>query len=99
MRKSIYNQIYEQGIGRHSEKEVCEIINADFQALSDYLADKPFFMGDKATTLDATAYGYIGNMILPPFKSMIIDRVSQFKNICQYCERMKQEFFHDYLPS
>lgn len=99
VRKSISNQIYEQGMGRHSESEICQIINADFQALSDYLADKPFFMGDKPTTLDATAYGYIGNMILAPFKSMIIDRVSQFENLCQYYERMKQEFFPDYLPS
>ena len=99
VRSSISNQIYQQGIGRHSEKEISEIINADFKALSDYLADKPFFMGDKPTTLDATAYGYIANIILPPFKSLIIDRVSQFKNICQYCERMKQEFFPDYLPS
>nr|WP_293092223.1 glutathione S-transferase family protein [Moorena sp. SIOASIH] len=99
VQKSISNQIYGQGIGRHSEKEICEIINADFQALSDYLAEKPFFMGDKPTTLDATAYGYIAHIILPPFKSMIIDRVSQFKNLCQYCQRMKQEFFHDYLLS
>ncbi|NEO71800.1 glutathione S-transferase family protein [Moorena sp. SIO3H5] len=99
VRQSISNQIYQQGIGRHSENEIGEIINADFQALSDYLADKPFFMGDKPTTLDATAYGYIANIILPPLKSLIIDRVSQYKTIYQYCERMKQEFFPDYLPS
>ncbi|NEO77079.1 glutathione S-transferase C-terminal domain-containing protein [Moorena sp. SIO4G3] len=86
-------------MGRHSERGICQIINADFKALSDYLAEKAFFMGDKPTTLDATAYGYIANMILPPFNSMIIDRVSQFENLCQYCERMKQEFFPDYLPS
>ncbi|NET67036.1 MAG: hypothetical protein F6K63_22655 [Moorea sp. SIO1G6] len=99
MRNSLSNQIYQQGLGRHSEKEISQIINAEFQALSDYLADKPFFMGERPTTLDATAYGYIANMILPPFKSLIIDRVSQFKNICQYCERMKQAFFPDYLDS
>jgi len=99
VRSSICNQIYQQGIGRHSEKEISEIINADFQALSDYLANKTFFMGDKPTTLDATAYGYIANMIVPHFKSMIIDRVSQYKNIFEYCQRMKQTFFPDYLPS
>ncbi len=99
VRNSISNQIYEQGIGRHSEREICQIIHVDFQALSDYLAGKAFFMGDQPTTLDATAYAYIGNVILPPFNSLIIDRLSQLENLCQYCQRMKQEFFPDDLPS
>ena len=53
------------GIGRHSHEEISQIIGAGFQALSDFLADKPFLMGDRRATLDATAYGYIGNFMQP----------------------------------
>jgi hypothetical protein len=53
------------GIGRHSHEEISQIICADFQALLDFLADKPFLMGDQRATLDATAYGYIGNFMQP----------------------------------
>lgn len=95
LRKSILTQMYGQGIGRHSSEEITQIISADFQALSDFLADKPFFMGDKPTTLDATAYGYIGNFIKPPFPSPIVDYVLKLENLCQHCECMTQQFFSD----
>ncbi|MGH2416050.1 MAG: glutathione S-transferase C-terminal domain-containing protein, partial [Microcystaceae cyanobacterium] len=88
-------QIYGQGMGRHSSEEIFQIISADFQALSDFLADKPFFMGDRPTTLDATAYAYIGNTIKPPLGHPIVDYVLQRSNLCQYYERMTQLFFSE----
>lgn len=95
LKQNIHSQMYSHGMGRHSSEEITQIINADFQALSDFLADKPFFMGEKPTTLDATAYGYIGNFIKPPFPSPIVDYVLKLENLCQHCERMTQEFFRD----
>lgn len=71
--KTMRSQMQAHGIGRHTHEEISQIICADFQALSDFLADKPFFMGDKPTTLDATAYGYIGNFLQPRFESPIVD--------------------------
>jgi hypothetical protein len=53
-------------IGRHSQEEISQVICADFQALSDFLAEKPFVMGKQRTTLDATACGYSGNFMQPP---------------------------------
>ncbi len=89
----IRTQMYGHGMGRHSSSEICQIISADFQALSDFLADKPFFMGERPTTLDATAYAFIGNLIKPPLPSPIVDYVIQLDNLYQHYERMKQEFF------
>ena len=95
LRENFRTQMYVQGMGRHSSEEIYQIITADFQALSDFLADKPFFMGDKPTTLDATAYAYIGNFIKPPFGSPIVDYVLKLENLCQHCDRMTQQFFSD----
>ena len=92
-RKTVLSQMYGHGIGRHSSEEIIQIICADFQALSDFIADKPFFMGDKPTTLDATVYAYIGNFIKPPYGSLIVDYVLQLKNLCQHYERMKKAIF------
>ncbi|WP_373535070.1 glutathione S-transferase C-terminal domain-containing protein [Microcoleus sp.] len=44
--------MYEIG---HSHEKISQVIGADFQFLSDFLANKLFFMGDRRTTLDATA--------------------------------------------
>ena len=85
-----------QGITRHSDEEIFFIVSGDFQALSDFLADKPFFLGTQPTTLDATAYSYIGNAIKPPFKSPIVDYVRRLENLCQHYDRMTKEFFNEY---
>ncbi len=95
LRKNILTQMYGHGMGRHSSEEIYQIITADFQALSNFLADKFFFMGDKPTTLDATAYAYIGTCIKPPFRSPIVDYVLQLENLCQHYERMNQQFYSD----
>ena len=95
LKQNVLTQMYGHGIGRHSSEEITQILSADFQALSDFLADKPFFMGDKPTTLDATAYGFIGNFIKPPFPSPIVDYLLKLENLYQHCERMTQLFFSD----
>lgn len=91
--KTMRSQMQAHGIGRHSHEEIAQIICADFQALSDFLADKPFFMGDEPTTLDATAYGYIGNFMQPRFESSIVDYLLGRSNLCKHYERMSQQFF------
>ncbi|MFE1745544.1 glutathione S-transferase C-terminal domain-containing protein [Coleofasciculus sp. H7-2] len=50
-------------------------------------------MGDQPTTLDATAYGYIGNFIQPRFESSILDYLLERSNLCQHYERMTEQFF------
>jgi glutathione S-transferase len=91
--KTMRSQMQAHGIGRHTHEEISQIICADFQALSDFLADKPFFMGDQPTSLDATAYGYIGTFIQPRYESPIVDYLLRCSNLCQHYERMAQQFF------
>jgi len=57
------------------------------------MAEKPFFMGDKPTTLDATAYGYIGNILQPRYQGAIVDDLLGRSNLCEHSERMNQQFF------
>ncbi|WP_375514035.1 glutathione S-transferase family protein [uncultured Nostoc sp.] len=94
-RKTVLSQMHGHGIGRHSSEQIIQIICADFQALSDFLADKLFFIGEQPTTLDATVYGYIGNFIKPPYSSPIVDYALQRANLCDHYERMTQQFFSE----
>jgi glutathione S-transferase len=79
--KTMRSQMQAHGIGRHTHEEISQIICADFQALSDFLADKPFFMGDQPTSLDATAYGYIGTFMQPRYESPIVDYLLGCSNL------------------
>jgi len=93
IRKTMLARMSGQGIGVHNSEEIDQIITADLQSLSDFLADKPFFMGEEPTTLDVTAYSHIGNFLKPPYASPIVDYLRQLPNLCQHYDRMINRFF------
>jgi len=46
-------------MGRHTEAEVIEMGIKDLKALSAFLGSKQFFMGQKATEVDCTMFGFL----------------------------------------
>jgi glutathione S-transferase len=92
VRKGIRKALYAQGMGRHSRDEIYEIGKADLKAMSMCLGDKPFFMGSTATSIDASAYSFLAN-ILVPLKSPLQDYGMGFPNLWAYCERMKTKYY------
>ncbi len=93
LRERFLTQLHQQGLGRHQDREICQLIIADLQALSTFLGDRPYFMTNQPTTLDATVYAHIGNLIQPPFESAIVDVARNLTNLCQHCDRIAQLFF------
>src|SRR5262244_2515369 len=62
-RDIVRTYLHGQGLGRHSRQEVYALGKADLTALSAYLEDKPYFLGKEPTALDATAYGFVANIL------------------------------------
>lgn len=92
-RQEIRKNLHGQGIGRHSAAEIYRIGIADAIALSDFLANKPFFMGDRPTTLDASAYGVLANILWTPIESPLKEKVQTLTNLVRYCDRIKAQFY------
>jgi glutathione S-transferase len=92
-RKSIQKQLQGHGMGKHSSAEIYAIGIADLLALSDFLSDKPFFLGTEPTSLDASAYGILANILGTPFDSPIKDRAQQLNNIVAYCDRIRDRYY------
>ncbi|EYF06931.1 glutathione S-transferase family protein [Chondromyces apiculatus] len=95
--RNMIEQLQNQGLGRHSLEEVDRIGMADLTALSDFLGAKPFLMGDRPTSVDATAYSHVANTIEVPLQSTVRDHGRALPNLVAYCERMRERFFPD-LP-
>jgi glutathione S-transferase len=91
VRKGMRTALYAQGIGRHSRDEIYEIGRADLSAASAWLGEKPFFMGSAATSVDAIAYSFLANILVPPLKSPLKDHGMSLPNLRAYCERMKKK--------
>lgn len=93
IRRQIVKALYLQGMGRHNAEEVYELGKTDLIALANYLGNKPFFMGDRPTSLDATAYGFLANILYAPVDSPLKTCAEDFGKFGGYCERMKVLFF------
>lgn len=93
VRKDTLRQLYGHGMGRHSREEIYEIGKRDIKALSDFLSDKPFLMGENPTSLDATGYGFLANQLRMELPSVLADYTGQFENLKDYCDRMEARFW------
>jgi len=95
----IGKQIYGQGTGRHKADEIFHLGKVDLDALSAFLAEKPYFMGDKPTSLDACAFGILINMIRVPIESPVKEHALNLKNLTAYCDRMMEEFYPELITA
>jgi glutathione S-transferase len=92
-RRAVRRELHGHGMGRHSREEIYRIGCRDVAALAQLLGDQPFFMGDKPTTLDATAYAFVANLLWVPLASPLLEEAQRHANLQAYCERMKARYF------
>lgn len=92
-RRGIRAELHGQGMGRHSVAQIHAIGARDVRAVAHFLADKPFLMGDRPCSLDATGFAFLANLLWAPVDSPIRDAALQHPNLTAYCERMKARCF------
>ncbi len=82
-----------QGIGRHGADGVAAKGGADLAALSTLLADKPYLQGAEPSSLDASAYGVLANILHAPVASALKARAVALENLRVYCNRIRERYF------
>lgn len=92
-RRGLLAQMRGQGLGRHSPAEIHALGCQDVTAVADFLADKPFMLGDEPHTLDATAHAFLANLLWAPVDSPIRRHAQGRPTLEAYCQRMKSRFF------
>lgn len=92
-RQSTRKNLFGHGMGRHTAAEIYQIGKTDIAALADFLGDKPFFMGDRPSSLDATAYGVLANILWMPLASPLTDYAQARPNLGAFCDRMKARYY------
>jgi glutathione S-transferase len=97
-RRRIQGQIFGHGTGRHSAKEIFELGMQDVDALSAYLGSKRYFMGNKPTSLDASAFGFLINTLGCPIESPLKEHALSKDNLRSYVDRIKLKYYPDLQP-
>lgn len=81
--------LYRQGIGRHNKDEVAELGMRNIQAIADYLGDREFIAGSEPCDADATVYGFLENVAVPPHRSPLKELLLSQPNLVRYLDRMR----------
>lgn len=92
-RRGMRQQLHGHGMGRHSTHEIHAIAARDITALADFLADKPYFMGDEPCALDASAYAFLANIVWVPLESALQQHALQYPRLEVYCRRMRSRYY------
>lgn len=92
-RRAMCRELHGHGMGRHSREEIYSIGKRDIAAVAVYLGDKPFFMGAQPSTIDATVYAFVANVIMTPLEHELRYHATQYSNLVEYCARMKGAYF------
>jgi glutathione S-transferase len=87
-RRGMAGQLSAQGMGRHSPAEIARIGIDGLLAVSDYLEDKPFMLGAAPHTLDATVFGFLHALLVPPVESPLKDAALARANLVAYHDRI-----------
>jgi glutathione S-transferase len=98
-RRSMCGQLWGQGLGRHSDEEIIQVGQRELTALSDFLAKKPYFLGDEPTTLDCSAFGLINNVVWPPIESALKEHASGLHNLVAFCERIHDAYYSELVTT
>jgi glutathione S-transferase len=93
LRKQIIKVLNAQGTGRHSPQEIHAMGVALFTALSDWLGDQPYMLGNQARTIDASAYALLTGVLDTPIDEPVKTLVQSRANLVAYVQRMKTQYW------
>ncbi|XP_050691503.1 failed axon connections homolog [Eriocheir sinensis] len=89
--------LWQQGMGRHTSTEIEHTGRQDLAALSAYLGEKDYLMGEKPTEVDCTVFGFLCQVMYccrgSPYLRML---ESDFPNLRAYVLRVRDKFWPDW---
>jgi glutathione S-transferase len=92
-RRGMLAEMRGHGMGRHAVDEIHAIGCRDIDAAADFLADKPFMLGNEPHSLDATAHAFLANLLWAPVQSPLLSHAQARPTLEAYCQRMKARYF------
>jgi len=92
-RAYMLDQLQKQGTGRHSSDEVANMAALDIDAVAEILGSRPFLLGLRPRSVDATVYAFLSNIIDVPVDTSLARSVRRHRNLVEYSERMRSRYF------
>ena len=81
------------GLGLHAPAEIYRQAGEDIKAIAGWLGDKPYFMGEQPSRIDASVYAFVGMNLEVPLDNPFKAQIAAHPNLVAYCQRMQQRCF------
>lgn len=96
--ESVRQRLAAQGMGAHSREEIYAFGLGYLAAIETRLGASPYMLGAKPTRLDATAYGFLANLVDTNFDNPLNHKARNTRSFVAYCQRMKHRYFPELDP-
>ena len=96
IRRSVKKDLKGHGMGRHSRAEQMQFAKKGVAAISDYLGEKPFLLGDQPSGADASVHACMASMLCTHFDSEVPAITGAHDNLVAYNKRMLERFFPEH---
>lgn len=93
VRKQVRKTLHAQGTGRHPVEQVEDTAIAHLDAISEYLGDREYFLGDVPRTIDATVWAFLYMTHDGPFETRVKAHLKATPNLVAYVERVRERFW------
>jgi len=93
IRSKVIRDAKGQGTLQLNEAERKEKFDMELKAISDYLGDKKYIMGNKVSSFDATVFAWLAILVQGAWKHDVCDSVRECKKLMDYVERIRHEFW------
>lgn len=96
--RRLLGQAEAHGMGRHTKEEVEQLCLGDLKAISDFLGEKPFLLGDTPTEVDCTLFGFMVMLFHCAQDDLVYKTETEKKwnNLYLHMERMKEKYWPDW---
>ena len=88
VRKKMIKALYIQGTGRHQRLEVIHMGIKVLDAIAAILDNNNFFLGKQISSIDATAFAFLANIVWLPYEDVLKTHAFSHQNIVLFCDRM-----------
>ena len=94
IRRSTKKKLHEQGTGRHTVEEVAAMGTDDLAAVAELLGDRPFVLGDRPHTVDATVFAFLEGVLGFPLDSAV-KVAAAHPNLVAFRARVRERWWKD----
>ncbi len=85
----------EHGVGAFTDSEIDERGREDLNALSTLLGEHLYILGDQPTSVDATTYAFLWQIVNARYTSQLKNAAQEHMNLVSYVQRLEEKWFSD----